>query len=129
MCVCMYVCVCTCMHVGMCVFCVCTWTCMYLYMCVCACMHIPYRRKFSRYEEYHLEPIIKQFNTPTLHISVRIHKICLGICPKILSSLCTATASTSFLFPCSLMQVKVSPGVAFHKCLYTGDIQEHNYRE
>ena len=67
--------------------------------------------------EYHLEPIIKQFNTPTLRISVRIHEICLGICPKILSSLCTATANTSFLFPRSLMQVKVSPGFAC-KCKF-----------
>ena len=79
--------------------------------------------------EYHLEPIIKQFNTPPLHISIQIHETCLGICPKILLSLCTATANTTFLFPRSLMQVKVSPGFAFHKSLYTGDIQECNYRE
>ena len=35
-------------------------------------------------------------------------------CPTKLPSICTVTASTLFLFLHSLVQVKVSPGVAFY---------------
>ena len=84
---------------------------------------------WGRSLEYRLEPVIKQFNTPPLHIkSVQIHETCLGTCPTILPSLCTATANTLFLFPRSLVQVK-DPQVLHSTNLYTRDIHERNYQE
>ena len=69
---------------------------------------------WGRSLEYRLELVIKQFNHSTsTYKSIQIHKMCLGTCPTILPSLCTATVNTSILFPHSLVQVKVSPGVAF----------------